>query len=116
MTRWETRTETVRRPVARRELVPERVVERVPVTERRMVEEEVTRRVAISNDPFDGRPTVANRNAIGGTQLQSDPPREGTDWRLAAFAGSTQPRGQANISTVNNAAAFRTGNAAALLA
>ncbi len=85
VTRWETRSETVRRPVTRRELIPEKEVVRVPITERRMVEEEVTRRVAISNDPFDGRPTVAQKNSIGGTQLRSDPPRQGTDWRAGGI-------------------------------
>ncbi len=86
VTRWELRSETVAQPVTTRTLVPEKQVVRVPVTRRRMVEEEVTRRVAVTDDPFNGGPTVASRETIGGTRMESDPPRQGSDWRASRSA------------------------------
>jgi hypothetical protein len=81
VTRWELRSETISQPVTTRTMVPEKQVVKVPVTRRRMVEEEVTRRVAVNADPFNNGPTVAKRETIGGTRLESDPPRQGADWR-----------------------------------
>lgn len=79
-TRWEQRTETVRTPITRRELVPaERTVSR-PVTTLRMVEEEQVTRIAIA-PPAQPTASVASRTAIGGvSNLQSDPPRVGTTY------------------------------------
>lgn len=78
-TRWEQRTETVRTPVTRRELVPaERTVSR-PVTTLRMVEEEQVTRIAIAPPPSQPAASMASRTSIGGVaNLQSDPPRTGT--------------------------------------
>ncbi len=80
-TYWEPHTEVVQVPVTRRELVSATRVERVPVTTRRFVAEEQISRVAISDapgDPFASGTAVARRETIGGTQLQSDPPRQST--------------------------------------
>ncbi|MFN3152976.1 hypothetical protein [Bremerella sp.] len=77
-THWEQRTETVRTPVTRRELVPaERTVSR-PVTTLKMVEQEQVTRIAIAPPPQPAA-SVASRNAIGGvSNLQNDPPRVGS--------------------------------------
>lgn len=95
VTRWEPRSETVKIPVTRREVVPEKITVNVPVTSQRFVEDVHSSRVAISaasqgvtspsSDPFDrgGESGVARRETIGGVRrLDSDPPREG-DWRPA---------------------------------
>jgi len=76
VTRWETRTETVRVPVTRRELVPQKQVQHVPVTTQRVVQDEITHRVAIgSAAPGDASSVARNTSAAGGTKLQNDPPR-----------------------------------------
>ncbi|MHC2068420.1 hypothetical protein ACYFX5_13230 [Bremerella sp. T1] len=77
-THWEQRTETVRTPVTRRELVPaERTVSR-PVTTLKMVEREQVTRIAIA-PPTQPAASVASRGSIGGvSNLQNDPPRIGT--------------------------------------
>ena len=76
-TRWEQRTETVRTPVTRRELVPaERTVSR-PVTTLKMVEQQQVTRVAIA-PPAPTQTNVASRQAIGGvSNLQDGMPRVG---------------------------------------
>lgn len=91
-THWEPRTEVVRTPVSRRELVPERRVVQVPVTTTKMAEEEVITRVAVSGnasgDPFAS--SVARQGdtiRIGGVaRLDNDPPRYGqtSDWRASS--------------------------------
>jgi hypothetical protein len=89
-TRWETKTETVKVPVVRQQVVAENRVERVPVYRRRMIEEEQVSRVAIGRAPSAGdpfarnAPAVARRERVGGvSKLESDPPRQGGDsgWR-----------------------------------
>jgi len=90
-TRWETKTETVKVPVVKHQVVAENRVEKVPVYRRRMIEEEQVSRVAIgrapaAGDPFarNGAPVVARRERLGGvSKLESDPPRQGGDsgWR-----------------------------------
>ena len=93
VTKWVERNETVRIPVTRREVIPEKVTTNVPVTTQRFAEDEYVSRVAVSarpqtgsgalGDPFDGDGSVARRDSIGGVRrLDSDPPREG-DWRPA---------------------------------
>lgn len=81
VTRWETRTETVRIPVTKREVIPEKQVQQVPVWNTRLAEEETVRHVAIGT-VANGTPSVARSEAAGSTKLEDDPPREGsTDWR-----------------------------------
>lgn len=108
--RWELRTDTVRVPNPRRELVPEVVTVRVPTATTRVVEEEYISRVAVSTRPVgagatavaatpnNGQPTLATRpaspgmatamgSAIGGVaRLDSDPPRASSSdaWRPAS--------------------------------
>jgi hypothetical protein len=107
--RWEYRSEVVKTPTARRELVPETRVTRTPVTSWRTVEEEVISRVAVgttrsvntavASTPNGSPQSVlagplvpvqvpesARRDQIGGlSRLDSDPPRQGsgTAWRSA---------------------------------
>jgi hypothetical protein len=121
VTRWEARTEFVRIPVTRRELIPEKRQEQVPVTTQRCVEDVRITQVAIgvragggalpagttpeaagsgSSSVTVGRPTpaaassdpfapaaatsMARRDVVGGvSKLESDPPREGSNWRSA---------------------------------
>ena len=75
VTRWETRTETVRIPVTRREYIPEHRVQQVPITTMRLAEERIVRRVPIGT-VNNGTPVVARKQSIGGTSLDGDPPRE----------------------------------------
>jgi hypothetical protein len=51
VTRWETRAEAIKIPVARRQLVPEIVATRVPITSTRMVNEDIISRVPVSGPP-----------------------------------------------------------------
>jgi hypothetical protein len=99
-TRWEARSEVVRIPVTRRELVPEISTVRVPVTTHRVVEEEVISRMAVSGsssgDPFasPGSSLAGSRLGIGGiANLDKDPPRRGTTSgggdRLVRIPGGT---------------------------
>ena len=84
------RTEVVRVPVVRREMVPEKRIVQVPVTTLRFVEEEQISRVAVSGGSNGLSPTsspsyIASRDRIGGvSRLESDPPRYGNSgWRSA---------------------------------
>jgi hypothetical protein len=80
VTRWEARPGTVQVPVARTDWVEETKVVHVPVTTYRAVQD----RVAVSATPASsGAASVAMR-PIGGQQMQSDPPRDGSP-----FAGSS---------------------------
>ena len=56
VTRWETRSETVRVPVTKREYIPEKQVQQVPITNTRLAEERIVRRVPIG--------TVAGGTAV----------------------------------------------------
>jgi hypothetical protein len=79
VTRWETRTETVKIPITKREYVAEKQVQHVPVTNTRIAEEQVVRRVAIGMDgpTAGGAQNVAQQNdAFGGTGLDDNPPVE----------------------------------------
>jgi hypothetical protein len=111
-TRWETRLETLKVPVSRRQVVPELTTVKVPVTSMRMVDEEITSRIAVARrgttDPFaNGSNSAIATNqpygtnaataasgryppaagAVGGiSQLDQDPPRAGNStsaWRSA---------------------------------
>jgi hypothetical protein len=82
VTRWETRTETVRIPVTRRDYIPEKQVQQVPIVTQRLAEEKHVHRVPVGPSS-SGAPLMATRNGgVGGTQLENDPPREGSSmWR-----------------------------------
>jgi hypothetical protein len=77
MTRWEARPTTVQVPVSRTDWVEEVRTTQVPVTTYRTVPEEYTSRVAVSAD--SGGTAIASR-PIGGQQMTSDPPAEGSAW------------------------------------
>jgi hypothetical protein len=85
VTRWEARPGSVQVPVARTNWIEETRITQVPVTTYRTVQDESTSRVAISAAPgstgalagSSGATGVALR-PIGGQQMQSDPPRDGT--------------------------------------
>lgn len=89
-THWEQRTEHVQLPVTRRELVPEQVTVRTPVVRWETVDEEVTRKVAVGPSAASSQRMAANpasRVEVGGVaQMQSDPPRQPSDWRPATSA------------------------------
>lgn len=76
VTRWETRTETVRVPVTRRDVVPEKLTQQVPVYNTRYAEEETVRHVAIGT-VANGTAAVARSDASGSTRpVDGDPPSE----------------------------------------
>jgi len=84
----ETRTEVVREPYLRQELVAETRTEKVPIVSQRLVEEQITSRVAISSPPIrvqqEGTGVIVSRQKLGGvSRLENDPPRHGdnTAWR-----------------------------------
>jgi hypothetical protein len=77
VTRWVTRTETVRIPVTKRDYVPEHQVQQVPITNTRLAEERIVRRVPIGT-VNNGTAVVARKQSIGGTSMEADPPREST--------------------------------------
>ncbi len=81
VTRWETRSETVRIPVTKRNYVAEKQVQQVPVVNQRLATEVHTHRIAVG--PATGNtPLMATRNDTGGTKLDGDPPRDsGAVWR-----------------------------------
>jgi hypothetical protein len=83
VTRWEARPSTVNVPVARTDWVEETRITQVPVTTYRTVQD----RVAVSATPASssaiasgGPSTSVALRPIGGQQMQSDPPRDGTPW------------------------------------
>jgi hypothetical protein len=101
-TRWETRSETVKIPVSKVEVVPEKVTQQVPVTTQRIAQEKVVTRVAIgpaashtggaANMAAAGSGSaapMANLNGgappndgMGGmAKLDTDPPKQSPDWR-----------------------------------
>jgi hypothetical protein len=71
VTRWETRTETVRVPVTRQDYVAQQRVEQVPITTQRLVQDTHESVIAIGPSGT-GAPLVANSNsAAGGTRLDN---------------------------------------------
>jgi hypothetical protein len=77
-TRWETRTEIVKVPVVERHLVPETRVVRTPETRRWMEPETIERKVAIDPPLDQDVSNIARRQPIGGTRMESDPPKSST--------------------------------------
>jgi hypothetical protein len=77
VTRWETRTETVRVPITRRDYIPEKRVQQVPITTQRLAQEDHIHRIPVG--PATGSaPLMATRDdSAGGTKLEGDPPKEG---------------------------------------
>ena len=84
-TRYETRSETVKIPVAKREVVPEKITQTVPVTTQRIAQEKVVTRVAIG--PSGSRTGGAANMAAGGANGSGSP---------GAMATSSGAAGPAN--------------------
>jgi hypothetical protein len=103
-TRYETRSETVKIPVAKREVVPEKITQQVPVTTQRIAQEKVVTKVAIGpagSHATGGASTMAaggannlgnsamassgagsTNDGMGGmAKLDTDPPKQSIDWR-----------------------------------
>jgi hypothetical protein len=81
VTRWETRTETVRIPITKREVYPEKVTQQVPVYNTRYAQEETVRHIAIGTTA-NGTPSVARSEAPSAAATEGEAPREGSsDWR-----------------------------------
>ncbi|HTU26965.1 MAG TPA: hypothetical protein VMF30_16280, partial [Pirellulales bacterium] len=101
-TRYETRSETVKIPVTKVDVVPEKITQNVPVTQTHMAQEKVVTRVAIG--PSAAHPGMAANVAQGGAgapttmpvstgggaandgmggmaKLETDPPKQSIDWR-----------------------------------
>lgn len=74
-TRWETRTEIVKVPIVERTLVPETRIVRRPETRRWMQEETIERKIALDPPADQDVSNIARREPIGGTRLESDPPK-----------------------------------------
>lgn len=78
VTRWETRTETVRVPVTRQDYVAQQRVEQVPITTQRLVQD--THESVIAIGPSSGSaPLVANSNSAGGTRLDNSSSSSNSD-------------------------------------
>ncbi len=78
VTRWETRTETVRVPVTKVEYVPTKHVQHIPVTNTRIAEERVVRREAIGPASSGGGTAVAQRQPVetGSSSFDSGAPAQ----------------------------------------
>jgi uncharacterized protein YcfJ len=80
VTHWETRTENVRVPVTKREMIPEQVTQHVPVTNQRIVQDEHVSTYAVGTVPGSAgsssdTSTMANRDDMGGVNKLDDQPR-----------------------------------------
>lgn len=74
VTRWETRSETVRVPITRQDYVAQQRVEQVPITTQRLVQDTHEHVIAIGPSA-SGAPLVANSNsAMGGSRLDNSQP------------------------------------------
>jgi hypothetical protein len=92
----ETRSEVVKEPYLRQELVAETRTERVPIVSQRLVEEQITSRVAVSGGgapirvaPESSNGAIVSSQRLGGVgEVKSDPPRygENTAWRSSGAA------------------------------
>jgi hypothetical protein len=80
--RWESRLEPYNIPVAQRTWVPETQTVHIPRTSTQIVTDTHESRVALG--PVSRGPStsvMARREPIGGTKLDGDPPRSGTNWQ-----------------------------------
>lgn len=95
-TRWESRQSTVQVPTSKTDWVEQRRVVQTPVTTYRTVQNETVSRVAVNSVPAAvpsspapatftpvETPMIASQSGglVGGTRLQSDPPRTASGWR-----------------------------------
>ncbi len=104
-THWETKTEVVKIPVSRREVVPETVTHQVPVTTHKIAEDKVVSRVAIGTAGTVSAGTLAanpsslsnggstfnasttqggSSDSVGGvSKLDPNQPKQNPDWRAS---------------------------------
>jgi hypothetical protein len=82
-TRWETRSDTVKTSVVRRQVVPEKIVQQVPVTTQRVVEDEIISRVAMPS-----RPPGVNTQIAAPSAASSTDPVAGGRYAPPAAAGA----------------------------
>ena len=98
-THWETKVETVKIPVSRRDVLPETVTQQVPVTTHKMAEDKVVSRVAVGTtaatagtlaaNPSGGTTfnasnttNVGGGDSVGGvSKLDPSQPKQNPDWR-----------------------------------
>ncbi len=99
-TSWETKVETVKIPVSRRDVVPETVTQQVPVTTHKVAEDKVVSRVAVGTTSSTAGTLAANPSSAGGTtfnasnttnlggdsaggvsKLDPSQPKQNPDWR-----------------------------------
>lgn len=95
-TRWESRQSTMQVPTTKTDWVEEKRLVQTPVTTYRTVQNETISRVAVNSVPAAvpaspapatftpvQTPMIATRTGapLGGTRLQSDPPRTASGWR-----------------------------------
>jgi len=81
VTRWETRTETVKIPVTKVDYIPEQQTQHVPVTNTHIAEEKTVRRVAIGLEGAAGGQAASvarNNDGWGGTSLGDTPQADNT--------------------------------------
>lgn len=93
VTRWETKAATVQVPTTQTTWVPVQQTTQVPVVTYKSVPQETTHRVAIATpsttSPIATPPNTAVASVpIGGQQLQSDPPRNASNWSSTSPGGS----------------------------
>jgi hypothetical protein len=75
VTRWETRSETVKIPITKREYVPQQQVQHVQVPSTKIAEEKIVRRVAIGLEG-SGTQNVARSDSFEGAGVDDNPPVE----------------------------------------
>ena len=116
VTEMVTRTETVKVPLTKRQIVPETTTVKVAVTRTRMVDEEITSKVAVANlppakpspttVPGSGTPAMAsgsppktaaasppaNRYGAATPQMAGLPPTTGTNYAVQSPAAASQPQ------------------------
>jgi hypothetical protein len=106
-THWETKTEVVKIPVSRREVVPETLTQQVPVTTHKIAQDKVVSRVAVGTTSATSAGTLAanpagststgattfnastTQPAVGGSgdsiggvsKLDPNQPKQNPDWR-----------------------------------
>lgn len=80
VTRWEARTETVRVPVTKHQVIPEQRTAQVPVVKRQIVNDTHEHRVAVGVSGNGG----SMASVPSGTRMSSDPPRASTSSSTAS--------------------------------
>ncbi len=112
-THWETKSEVVKIPVSKREVVPETVTQHVPVTTHKIAEDKVVTRVAVGTTSASNGSTLAGTSggttfnastslaspgsnvggsgdSVGGvSRIDPNQPKQNPDWRASDCAAAT---------------------------